>query len=264
MKVQDFPAVMFAAGSPAQDAAYLELVGEHNQTLWDAFVSTRFGALNNVRGSGVKAARRRLRRAMAALYRRHEGLLQQRAAEFQAAWQPSNDRWMKTLVEVLAVPWQGSQRSFQAEVIFSPLCPRNVELCTFALPHFLSIPEMIRVCAHETTHFLYFAKLQALGFEVTATSVNFPSRQWLLSEIIAPVLMNDPRVRAVIGDSKITSYVCTEQFSLYVAELYHSCVQAGRSFEDFFRRVLALELTHEQIAAGFRECVCLEKEPPNV
>lgn len=76
-----------------------------------------------------------------------------------------------------------------------PIAPRFVDNKSFLVPYFFDKDEIIRICAHEMTHFLYFDKLKDLVDDIDTES---PSTDWLISEIVAPCIVNQPELQDVL------------------------------------------------------------------
>lgn len=77
-----------------------------------------------------------------------------------------------------------------------PLAPRFIDQSAFMVPFYAQDDWIVRVCAHEMTHFLYFDKLaNALGRKVATEQ---PSLDWLLSEIVAPSVVNKSPIQSIV------------------------------------------------------------------
>jgi hypothetical protein len=79
-----------------------------------------------------------------------------------------------------------------------PVCPRFIESNSFLVTYFYNKDAKLRICAHEMSHFLYFKKLNLL-FPNENIDTEYPSNDWLLSEIIAPLLINSDDIQKYIG-----------------------------------------------------------------
>ena len=99
-----------------------------------------------------------------------------------------------TLSEVLDEGWQGID---EITIIPSvcPVCPRFIKKSSYFSHYRLDHQETLCIAAHEMTHFLYFKKLQRLLGEEIDTE--YPGKDWLISEIVDPVITSDPRIQAI-------------------------------------------------------------------
>lgn len=105
-----------------------------------------------------------------------------------------------------------------------PICPRFIESSSFMLPYFFDKDSMLGVSAHEMTHILYFKKIKDnLPNEIIDTE--YPSKEWLLSEIYAPYISNSEEIQELINfkdklyisdDIKVTDQQLNKITKLYL------------------------------------------------
>lgn len=105
-----------------------------------------------------------------------------------------------------------------------PICPRFIESSSFMLPYFFDKYSILGVSAHEMTHILYFKKIKDnLPNEVIDTE--YPSNEWLLSEIYAPYISNSEEIQKMIefkdklyipDDIKVTDQQLNQIKKLYL------------------------------------------------
>ncbi|MBQ6154898.1 hypothetical protein IJJ27_00380 [bacterium] len=78
-----------------------------------------------------------------------------------------------------------------------PICPRFLETNSFMVNYRFYRPDVLAVCAHEMTHFLYFKQLEnALGHSINK---EYPSQDWMLSEIVIPCIVNHESIKEYVG-----------------------------------------------------------------
>ena len=102
------------------------------------------------------------------------------------------------IAEILNYQWPDST-VITVQPAVCPIAPRFIEESHFLVPYFFSHDEIIRICAHEMTHFAYFAKLQASVGKVDTES---PSQDWLISEIVAPIVVNSDRLQSILHNKE--------------------------------------------------------------
>jgi len=224
---------------------------EQDQLLWTSLVK-RYPSLGILNECCPEELSHRIRVETARLYREDRNVLTKTVHEIQPLWDTINDRWMLVLSEILEADWTSVPDRLIAYVGFNPVCPRNLVEHSFAVPCFLPSREIIRISAHETTHFLYFKKLRLLNPDVSEEEFNYPHREWLLSEILAPIVLNDPRSVQVIGASHINSYVCSASLSTRFAEMYRNSLTEGLDFGRFYQIASAFEIRYEDISPRFQ------------
>ena len=62
------------------------------------------------------------------------------------------------------------------------------------VPTIFAKNEILRICAHEMTHFLYF---DALRKDIPNIETESPSADWLLSEIVVTFIINYPETQRI-------------------------------------------------------------------
>ena len=246
------PELSFRRGRPSWDAGCFQLVYERDRQLWMSCIRQWYPSLSSFTDQDLRSLRHRIRVETARLYFEDRKILANTSLRFQSYWDRLNGRWMQSLSEILEVKWTSLPDSIAVYVGFSPICPRNLTEHAFSIPYFVSLAEMVRICAHETAHFLYFEKLKMIEPEMSEDEFDFPYHEWLLSEIVAPIVLNDPRAVKVIGRSRTGSYVCKETLSARVADLYRRRLRENASFEDFYRIVSAMEVRPEDLTPAFQ------------
>ena len=99
----------------------------------------------------------------------------------------------------------------------------------------------IRIISHEILHFLYFKKWKEIFPNSNERTFENPHLIWRLSEILAPVILNDPRIRKVIHTkpnqymvhmkTKIGNRSITKHFAL----IYKKNMTRKESFSNFLK-----------------------------
>jgi len=103
---------------------------------------------------------------------------------------------MMIISEALDYSWDGID---EVTIIpaTSPIFPRYIDSNSFLVPYYWPMNWILKNCAHELTHLLYFKKLSDLLEHKIDTE--FPSNDWLLSEIVAPIVVNDQKIQAIVN-----------------------------------------------------------------
>lgn len=78
----------------------------------------------------------------------------------------------------------------------SPIAPRFIESSSFLVPFHADHNWILHTSAHEMVHFLYFKKLKDLSKDIINTE--YPSADWLISEIVAPIIVNDDKIQKIV------------------------------------------------------------------
>lgn len=113
----------------------------------------------------------------------------------------------KHLANLTKTDWQGIENITIIPTV-SPVCPRFIETNSFMVTYFYNKNAILRICAHEMSHFVYFKKLHLL-FPSEDIDTEYPSKDWLLSEIVAPLLINSKEIQKIIKQDDVF-YALTE------------------------------------------------------
>lgn len=111
---------------------------------------------------------------------------------------PQIEELSQIVSRILGVEWPKSS----TVTIVPSVCPvaaRFIETNTFLAPFFQNDNFFLHIAAHEMTHFLYFHRLRETHGDDIDTE--YPSIDWLLSEIVTPIVVNDIKVQEIV-DSK--------------------------------------------------------------
>ncbi|MDR1300825.1 MAG: hypothetical protein LBK50_03920 [Candidatus Nomurabacteria bacterium] len=100
----------------------------------------------------------------------------------------------KILSKKLDCDWTGIPQVTICPAIV-PFAPRFIEQSKFLVPYYFNRNWILCATAHELTHFLYFKKLQELLGEKIDTE--YPSDDWLISEIVAPIVVNSNELQKI-------------------------------------------------------------------
>jgi len=106
---------------------------------------------------------------------------------------------------------------------------------------------------HESCHFLYFEKWKQIFPKHWKKTFEAPCIEWHLSEIIAPILLNNLRMQKILK-KKVEFYKEHERIKIkkvsapqYFSGLYEECRSNQRSFADFIRQSYAEIKKHEKL-----------------
>lgn len=114
-------------------------------------------------------------------------------------WLRNNTSILQKLADIIAFKlgyaWDGIS-TITIIPALSPIAPRFVENSSFLVPFHADHNWILRTSAHEMTHFLYFKKLQDMCSE--KINAEYPSADWLISEVVAPIIVNSRQIQQVV------------------------------------------------------------------
>jgi hypothetical protein len=108
---------------------------------------------------------------------------------------PTIEKIAGIISDILKIEWQKNT----SVIIIPSVCPiaaRFIENNTFLAPFFYYDKMFLHIAAHEMTHFLYFQYLKQS--ETNIIDTEFPSKDWLISEIVAPIVVNNKKIQDII------------------------------------------------------------------
>ncbi|PIZ00475.1 hypothetical protein COY62_02405 [bacterium (Candidatus Howlettbacteria) CG_4_10_14_0_8_um_filter_40_9] len=99
----------------------------------------------------------------------------------------------KIISEIMGDKWEKINK-INVFIGFCPIIPRFLDTKSFILPYELNVNIKIHFSVHEIIHFLYFQKWAKIYKKDSIETFESPHQNWILSEIIAPVIMRDGRI----------------------------------------------------------------------
>ncbi len=161
--------------------------------------------------------------------------------KYQKQWQKIEKDFFKISAEIIEINWPKKRKVIQAMVSINPICPRFLSDWSFFLSYDRGIKGAMEIIMHECCHFLYFEKWKKLYPKMSPKKFESPYIEWHLSEILAPVILNDPRIQKLLKQKAgfyeeykriyINKKIAPEYFNL----LYKEYLKEQSSFEDFLQ-----------------------------
>ena len=112
---------------------------------------------------------------------------------YNKLWAPYNDKYFTMLSEYLGVEWPNDKLTIEAEVGIIPVYPRFLDTFSFQLDIGIKDENLVRICAHETLHFLWFEKWKQMYLDTEIKGDEVPYLVWKYSEMVTdPILNNEP------------------------------------------------------------------------
>lgn len=126
-------------------------------------------------------------------YNKNYDELEKEVERYNRIWDEYNEKYFPLLSKYLNTNWPEDKLVINAEIGFIPVCPRYIDTYSFDLYTDMSDLGLIRVCAHETLHFLWFKKWMEMYPDTPIDGNEIPDLVWKYSEMITdPVLNNKP------------------------------------------------------------------------
>ena len=166
----------------------------------------------------------------------NQKLIEKNKIKYQREWQKIEEDFLIMLSEIMQINWPQNKKTIKAMVSINPIYPRFLNDWSFSIFYnYKKISHAMEVIMHESCHFLYFEKWKKLYPKVNNKKFESPHIEWHLSELIAPIILNDQRIKKILKQKavfyeehkkiKINNKTAPEYFT----ELYNK----SKNFEQF-------------------------------
>lgn len=166
----------------------------------------------------------------------NQKLVEKNKTKYQAEWRKIEKDFFILLSEIMQIDWPKNKRIIKAMISVNPICPRFLDDWSFSIFYdYKKRSHAMEVIMHECCHFLYFEKWKKMYPKMNHKKFESPYLEWHLSEIIAPTVLNDQRIKKLLKQ-KAFFYEEHEKIKInnkkvpqYFTELYNK----NKNFEQF-------------------------------
>jgi len=166
----------------------------------------------------------------------NQKLIKKNKVKYQTEWRKIEKNFFILLSEIMQIDWPKNRKTIKAMISVNPICPRFLNDWSFSIFfNYKKISHAMEVVMHECCHFLYFEKWKKMHPKMNRRKFEAPYLEWHLSEIIAPIILNDRRVKNLLRQ-KAFFYEEHEKIKInnkkvpqYFTELY----KQNNNFEQF-------------------------------
>jgi len=124
--------------------------------------------------------------------------------KYRKEWQKVERVFLKTLSEIMEIEWPKNRKTINAMMSINPICPRFLNNWSFSIFYnHKRISHAMEIIMHECCHFLYFEKWKKLYPKMAHKKFESPYPEWHLSEIIAPIILNDARIQKLLKQKAV-------------------------------------------------------------
>lgn len=216
---------------------------------WSKYVTRCHPQLRRALTLATKRERLAFVRTYVDEYRtRHAKRLKNRQDAFERDWQKVEQRFFTRLADILETDWPKRRSHITASVSINPICPRFLDEWSFTISMNAERSRAREIIMHECVHFLYFKKWAEIYPNADRRTFESPHIVWELSELIAPIILNDPHINAMLrGRAQFYSYhrrVRIEQMTApaYFAKRYRQ----RKNFDAFLRTSYQIIKRHKR------------------
>lgn len=127
-------------------------------------------------------------------YLEKKDIIYSEVSRYSLLWEKYNTIYFKRLCEYLNIK-NIDISEIEVTVGYIPVCPRDINNNSFSLNIGYDESLLLRNCAHEILHFLWFKKFEELYPDV---NINPPSLAWKYSEMVVDPILNSDEINSVI------------------------------------------------------------------
>jgi len=196
------------------------------------FIHQMYPELKGVKGKDLEAVVRRL-------HFERSNKVKARVKQVKQEWAQKGPKFMETISKMMGTEW--FEREISCHVSVAEMNPRFLEYVEFMMFYDYPMEKTMEGIYHELTHFIYFKKFGELFPKVEKKRYNVPYPEWLLSEIIAPIMLADPRLKDFVK-IKPTEYKAFVNIKVgnvkimdYFSRMYTDYMRKGKTFDDFLK-----------------------------
>ncbi|MCK4520736.1 hypothetical protein KAT95_02600 [Candidatus Parcubacteria bacterium] len=163
--------------------------------------------------------------------------------KYQKAWDKIEKDYFELLQQIMSTEWPKNKEKIKAMISINPICPRFLNDWSFSIFYkYKKVEDAIEVIMHECCHFLYFKKWKEVFPNAKSKTFECPYIEWHLSEILAPVILNDLRIQKLLKkkadfyDEYKKIYIGKKNLPKYFKLLYKKHTKQHSNFDDFLRK----------------------------
>lgn len=129
----------------------------------------------------------------------NQKLIEKKEIKYQTEWQKIEKVFFIILSEIIQTDWPKNKKVIKAMISVNPICPRFLKDWSFSIFYnYKKVSHAMEVIMHESCHFLYFEKWKQLYPKIDNKKFESPYLEWHLSEILAPIILNDSRIQKLL------------------------------------------------------------------
>ena len=116
-------------------------------------------------------------------------------SRYSLLWEKYNSIYFEKMCKYLNIK-NTDINEINVTVGYIPVCPRDISNNSFSLNIGYDESLLLRNCAHEILHFLWFKKFKTLYSDI---NIDPPSLAWKYSEMVVDPILNSKEINSVIG-----------------------------------------------------------------
>lgn len=183
----------------------------------------------------------------------HAETFEQALRTNEKRWRPVEKKYLQTLSEHFEVDFPRNRKIMRAYISTVPVYPRWLDTWSFHVSYFN--PDRVKeIACHEIQHFLYFTKWMEVFPKTKRVELDNPHLVWQLSELIAPVILNEhPYFKTLFGRKQMTYKqfqkirIHGKQPMTHLTRMYRRHLKSKEPFSVFLMQLWTFAKEHEKV-----------------
>lgn len=233
----NIPKVKFTHISLSKEVDWMHGFLFQNEWGWGKYIIRKHPKIKKVFSFKTEAEQIKFLRNYTIQFKKdNQKLIEKNKIKYQREWQKIEKDFFILLSEIMQIDWPKNRKIIKSMISINPICPRFLNDWSFSIFYnYKKMSHAMEVIMHESCHFLYFEKWKKLYPKVNNKKFESPHIEWHLSELIAPIILNDQRIKKILKQKavfyeehkkiKINNKTAPEYFT----ELYNK----SKNFEQF-------------------------------
>lgn len=171
-------------------------------------------------------------------YSKYSDKIKSEVKRYNDIWEKYNDDYFTSISKYLNIEWPSSVKVINGFVGLIPVFPRYLDTFDFSVSTNVDKDNIIRTCAHECCHFLWFLKIKELYPDIPRREYDSPYNSWQYSEMVVDPILNSKEINGVIGVSEKaydSFYEIKDKDCNYLMDVLKDIYNSNKSIESKIR-----------------------------
>ncbi len=171
-------------------------------------------------------------------YSKYSDKIKSEVKRYNDIWEKYNDDYFTAISKYLNIEWPDSVKVINGFVGLIPVFPRYLDTFDFSVSTNVDKDNIIRICAHECCHFLWFLKIKELYPDIPRREYDSPYNSWQYSEMVVDPILNCKEINSVIGVNERaydSFYEIKDKYGKYLMDVLKDIYNSDKPIESKIR-----------------------------
>jgi len=248
------PKVKFTNASVSYDINWFYHFLFKHRWDWSKYVIKRHPKIEEVKSFEKENERVNfLKKYINNFWKKNKVTINKNKSKYQKEWRKIEKEFFEFLSELMQINWPKNRKTIKAMMSICPICPRFLNDWSFSAFYNFDIKNALKVIMHECCHFLYFEKWKKMYPKADRKTFETPHIEWHLSELAAPIIINDKRVQKLLKQ-KASFYKEHSKIKIgkktapqFFTEIYNRNINKENGFELFLKEAYKQIKKHKKL-----------------